>query len=270
MEETIKKIKEKIPKALRNAVWNHNIGNNKEGECYVGCGEKISINNFACGHIISEKNGGKAILDNLKPICVACNSSMGKMNMNDFINKYGFKNNIIHRPKDISIKNIKCEDKNNIMDENDNISMKNKEYENDFDLKILKIKELQNICDFYEISYKNKHNKSELIDKIKNIKTFNYYDYLKKSLKYLQIKDLKNICENLDLSKNGKKNDLIDKIVDSNYIIEITDYIDCDMDTENDKISKNLNVLCIQCLRYGHNLYQCNYKTISHKLPFEK
>ena len=73
--------KEKIPKAIRNAVWNHNIGNSKEGECYTGCGEKISINNFACGHVISEKKGGKVILDNLKPICVACNSSMGTMKM---------------------------------------------------------------------------------------------------------------------------------------------------------------------------------------------
>ena len=163
--------KGKIPKALRNAVWNHNIGNNKEGKCYVGCGEKISINNFVCGHIISEKNGGKIILKNLKPICVSCNSSMGTMDMNDFINKYGFreinehkndikyenKDNIINKINSNSIQSVKSikeckndykndykndikyENKDNIMDETNNNSIQSiksiKECENDFDFK---------------------------------------------------------------------------------------------------------------------------------------
>ena len=30
-------------------------------------------------------------MSNLKPICMLCNTSMGCMNMNDFIDTYGFK-----------------------------------------------------------------------------------------------------------------------------------------------------------------------------------
>lgn len=87
-------IKEKIPKAVRTAVWNNFIGNEKGvGKCYVGCGEQISQNNFECGHVISEKCGGKVILDNLRPICSNCNKSMGQKNMEDFIVKYNLGSN---------------------------------------------------------------------------------------------------------------------------------------------------------------------------------
>ena len=44
---------------------------------------------FHCGHIISEANGGEIKLDNLRPICHSCNSSMGTVNMDEFIIKYG-------------------------------------------------------------------------------------------------------------------------------------------------------------------------------------
>jgi 5-methylcytosine-specific restriction endonuclease McrA len=40
---------------------------------------------FNCGHIIAEANGGDTIVSNLRPICQNCNSSMGTMNMNDFM-----------------------------------------------------------------------------------------------------------------------------------------------------------------------------------------
>jgi 5-methylcytosine-specific restriction endonuclease McrA len=41
--------------------------------------------NFVVGHIVSIKNGGETSLENLLPICTLCNSSMGTMNMDDFI-----------------------------------------------------------------------------------------------------------------------------------------------------------------------------------------
>ena len=43
---------------------------------------------FHCGHIISEFNGGNLDVENLKPICQPCNSSMKTMNMDEFIKKY--------------------------------------------------------------------------------------------------------------------------------------------------------------------------------------
>jgi 5-methylcytosine-specific restriction endonuclease McrA len=44
---------------------------------------------FECGHVISEFNGGTNKLNNLKPICVSCNSSMGTQNMDEFIKNCG-------------------------------------------------------------------------------------------------------------------------------------------------------------------------------------
>jgi len=85
------KRKKQIPKAVRVAVWNKYIGNNiAQSECSVGCGEMISINNFECGHVISEKHGGPITIQNLRPICSNCNKSMGTTNMQEFINTYGF------------------------------------------------------------------------------------------------------------------------------------------------------------------------------------
>ena len=59
-----------------------------EAECYC-CGlEKISRANFAAGHIDAEATGGDVTLDNLRPICTLCNSSMGRANMRQFILTY--------------------------------------------------------------------------------------------------------------------------------------------------------------------------------------
>lgn len=53
--KNIKK-KEKIPVAVRKIVWNTYIGkDNKSGKCMCCSTEDISISNFECGHITSEK-----------------------------------------------------------------------------------------------------------------------------------------------------------------------------------------------------------------------
>ena len=86
-----KKIKKKsIPLTLKRLVWNKHIGE-KIGKSLCLCCKLVEITqlSFSCGHIISEFNGGKITLDNLKPICVSCNSSMGTRNMNDFIKEFG-------------------------------------------------------------------------------------------------------------------------------------------------------------------------------------
>jgi 5-methylcytosine-specific restriction endonuclease McrA len=49
----------------------------------------VSNTNFEVGHVISEKNGGTHEINNLRPICFACNHSMGTENMIDFVVKYG-------------------------------------------------------------------------------------------------------------------------------------------------------------------------------------
>ena len=81
--------RENIPRALRYAVWEKYLGKNNESKCLCCKNTTISITNFDCGHIVSNKDGGKIHIDNLKPICKTCNSSIGTTNMNEFIEKYG-------------------------------------------------------------------------------------------------------------------------------------------------------------------------------------
>ena len=76
--------------SVKNTLWSLHFPNVLEGKCKCCQTETITRNNFDCGHIISEKNGGYIKLENLKPICRSCNSSMGVMNMNEYMKKYGF------------------------------------------------------------------------------------------------------------------------------------------------------------------------------------
>ena len=81
--------KEKIPATLKNILWHKYFEASLTGLCQCCKVENISKAIFDAGHIISEANGGQVVLDNLKPICKLCNSSMGKTNMDDFMKKYG-------------------------------------------------------------------------------------------------------------------------------------------------------------------------------------
>jgi hypothetical protein len=94
--EDIKKniVKEKykkkhIPKSLKTQVWNYWIGKTKGvSKCLVCNLREIEKDSFNCGHIISEHDGGILSVNNLKPICGSCNSSMGTMNMHLFMETY--------------------------------------------------------------------------------------------------------------------------------------------------------------------------------------
>jgi len=85
-----KKKKQSIPKNVRVIVWNHYISEDIiKHKCL--CCKKVTISNtnFEVGHVISEKFGGTHEINNLRPICFACNHSMGSENMIDFVVKYG-------------------------------------------------------------------------------------------------------------------------------------------------------------------------------------
>ena len=81
--------KQNIPAIIKKLVWNTYIGEDiGKAKCF--CCNIIDITqlNFICGHYISEYNGGKIEINNLRPICLSCNLSMGKKNMDEFINNY--------------------------------------------------------------------------------------------------------------------------------------------------------------------------------------
>ena len=90
LKEDVKKKKQSIPKNVRVIVWNHYISEDIiKHKCL--CCKKVTISNtnFEVGHVISEKNNGTHEINNLRPICFACNHSMGTENMIDFVVKYG-------------------------------------------------------------------------------------------------------------------------------------------------------------------------------------
>lgn len=101
----------KLPSAVRNCVWNTYVGiEQKLGICFCCNIEPISFANFECGHIQSRVNGGDDTIQNLRPICSLCNKSMGKTNMIEFIEKYGFnkkKSSVCFKTKRINNKQKK-------------------------------------------------------------------------------------------------------------------------------------------------------------------
>ncbi len=78
--------KETIPRHVREEVWRLYGGS----VCWCCQKESISVKNKHFGHIIAEKNGGAAIIGNLRPVCPNCNYRMRTDNMYDFMLREGF------------------------------------------------------------------------------------------------------------------------------------------------------------------------------------
>jgi len=85
MSTDTKQRKKTVPKVMRDLAWNKWIGENVAKHTCMCCEiNEIRMNSFHCGHVLAEANGGKTSVDNLRPICAACNLSMGTENMTDF------------------------------------------------------------------------------------------------------------------------------------------------------------------------------------------
>jgi hypothetical protein len=80
-DHKFKNKKQKILPKLRIEVWRKEFGLNDDGKCPL-CDNIINVgkNGFHCAHIISEKNGGKTELNNLRPLCETCNLKMSYNN----------------------------------------------------------------------------------------------------------------------------------------------------------------------------------------------
>jgi 5-methylcytosine-specific restriction endonuclease McrA len=80
-----------IPKKVKTDVWNTYIGADiNKHRCL--CCKKTLISNteFDVGHVVSESSGGTLEIGNLRPICAACNHSMGTRNMVEFVKMFGY------------------------------------------------------------------------------------------------------------------------------------------------------------------------------------
>lgn len=82
--------KKAIPATIRKLVWIRYIGKAiGEARCFCCRQTKIMQISFHCGHVVPESAGGKTSVENLRPICQNCNSSMGTQNMIEFMLKHG-------------------------------------------------------------------------------------------------------------------------------------------------------------------------------------
>jgi hypothetical protein len=83
--------KKSIPKVVKDLAWDKWVGADVARTVCLCCGIKeIKMNSFHCGHVIAETNGGPTTVDNLRPICAACNLSMGSENLEEFKARCGF------------------------------------------------------------------------------------------------------------------------------------------------------------------------------------
>ena len=78
--------KKGISSTIKRLVWNKNIGEEiGKAKCWCCKSTDITQSSFHCGHVVAESKGGQTQVNNLKPICQNCNSSMGTRDMNDFM-----------------------------------------------------------------------------------------------------------------------------------------------------------------------------------------
>ena len=83
--------KTKICKRVKCHVWEQYIGNNIPLHRCLCCKKTvIHMLDFEVGHVVSEFSGGSNAIENLRPICSACNKAMGISSMLDFVHKYHY------------------------------------------------------------------------------------------------------------------------------------------------------------------------------------
>jgi hypothetical protein len=77
--------KKSIPKVVKDLCWRKWVGDDIAKTKCLCCGtNEIKMNSFHCGHVVAEADGGLTTVENLRPICAACNLSMRTQNMDVF------------------------------------------------------------------------------------------------------------------------------------------------------------------------------------------
>jgi len=84
----------RVPKAVKDAVWKKYMRAKTEGKCYCCRIEPISVFNFEVGHNKAKSKQGSDDIDNLRPICKGCNSSMKTQSIESFRAKHFASNSI--------------------------------------------------------------------------------------------------------------------------------------------------------------------------------
>lgn len=78
--QDIIQISPRLPKIIRNRVWESIFGEKFYGHCY-SCNKPLKVNEgWHCGYPIAEAKGGKTEENNLYPLCSLCNRSHNSNN----------------------------------------------------------------------------------------------------------------------------------------------------------------------------------------------
>jgi hypothetical protein len=78
----------RIPKAVKDATWKKYMGYKTEGKCYCCKMETINVFNFEVGHNKARSKSGSDDIENLRPICKGCNTSMRTQSIENFRAKH--------------------------------------------------------------------------------------------------------------------------------------------------------------------------------------
>jgi hypothetical protein len=85
---------EKISQSLRQKIWTQYSNNSLEIKCLCCNLNTINAFTFESGHIIPRANGGKCNINNLIPVCSLCNKSMSTTDMDIFMEKHNYNDNL--------------------------------------------------------------------------------------------------------------------------------------------------------------------------------
>jgi hypothetical protein len=84
LDDAVVVARKTITRILKNAVWSKcNDVDSMRGKCYV-CEHELHRDDMECGHDIAHCFGGKDTVDNLYPICRACNRDMGVQGLHSY------------------------------------------------------------------------------------------------------------------------------------------------------------------------------------------
>jgi len=72
-----------IPREMLAEVWKAHFGYSTQGSCF-SCKKPLDVFSWEAGYVVAHARGGKKTADNLRPVCVSCNRSMGTENMDAF------------------------------------------------------------------------------------------------------------------------------------------------------------------------------------------
>lgn len=86
-DSSSKKKRRTIPKTLKMSIWKKYNGKKYNGKCYV-CKKNINTHQFEAGHVKPVSKGGSDRIENLRPICMGCNRSMGNRNLYSYKKQY--------------------------------------------------------------------------------------------------------------------------------------------------------------------------------------